>query len=278
MHMNFGNLLCTLNKILFYCEIIGCKKILLDKEIFWFIKNKIKIKNCNITLDIIDKKKFSNSSGIYYSSANLYYYFFKIKPEIRIHFLRLEIIKNLPKIKTNEKFLYIHIRSGDIYNNTIHSSYAQPPLCFYQNIINFYMFEKIILISNNSLNPVINKLINLYPGIIYKKNSMKEDISYLINAYNIVASISSFLISIIPLNYNLKNIWDYNIYKAEEKYQHFHYDIYKFPYHNLKIFRMNPSSKYNEIMFIWKNNNRQRKLMIKDKCINFQFNIIYQKI
>lgn len=36
LNFNFGNLLCSLNKIIFYCEILGCKKIFLDKDIFWF--------------------------------------------------------------------------------------------------------------------------------------------------------------------------------------------------------------------------------------------------
>ena len=31
---NFGNLLANLNKVLFYCEIIGCKFIILDETIF----------------------------------------------------------------------------------------------------------------------------------------------------------------------------------------------------------------------------------------------------
>ena len=52
----FGNAICTLNKIIFYCEIIGCKKIILDKKIFWFIKNKIII-NDNITIEVKYKNK-----------------------------------------------------------------------------------------------------------------------------------------------------------------------------------------------------------------------------
>lgn len=224
--LNFGNLLCSLNKLIFYCQIIGCENILLDKNIFWFIKNKIKIKN-NITFDVIEKRKYNKSFGIYFDSSKLYYKFFRIIPEIRIDLLRLEIIKNLPKIKTNDKFLYIHIRSGDIFKKP-HIYYAQPPLCFYQNIINNYEFDKVYIISFDRLNPVINKLINYYPKIIYKKNSIKLDISYLINSYNIVASVSSFLNIIISLNFNLKYLWDYNIYKHNEKYRHFHYDLYKY--------------------------------------------------
>ena len=33
-------------------------------------------------------------------------------------------------------------------------------------------------------------------------------------------------------------------------------------------YRMEPSTNYNKTMFIWKNNKKQKNLMIKEKCIN----------
>lgn len=53
----FGNCLIGLNKIIFYCEIINCKTIILDKKIYWFIKNKITLKNQNF---IIISEDFKN--------------------------------------------------------------------------------------------------------------------------------------------------------------------------------------------------------------------------
>ena len=73
----FGNALCNLNKIIFYCEIIRCKKIILDKKIFWFIKNKIIIKKNNITIEVKIKKNIKNL--IYYIMTLLKYYFIYIK-------------------------------------------------------------------------------------------------------------------------------------------------------------------------------------------------------
>ena len=67
------------------------------------------------------------------------------------------------------------------------------------------------------------------------QNRLKEDISYLINAYNIVASISSFLNSIIQLNYNLKTLFEINIYKLSEKILYNHYDLFQFPHNNFII-------------------------------------------
>ena len=121
------------------------------------------------------------------------------------------------------------------------------------------------------------KLINQFPSIIYCKNDIKLDISLLINAYKLVASISSFLNLIIQLNYNLEFLWDYNIYKTSEKVLLYHYDLYKYPHNTFTIFRMEPSFKYRAIMYYWKNNNIQRRLMIKEKCNNY-FSIINKEI
>lgn len=91
-----------------------------------------------------------------------------------------------------------------------------------------------------------------------------------------MSSVSSFFISIIQLNYNLKFLWDYNIYKVIQKIRFYHYDYYNYNDNNFIIFRMEPSPNYKKFMFFWKNNKKQRKLMLKDKCINF-FTIINKK-
>ena len=139
----FGNLLVILNKLIFFCEILNCKKIILDKNIFWFIKKKIIINNSNITIDVDDKKKYYNNSFIiYYDSDNIFYTIFQIKPNIKINYLRNEILSNLPKTNTSKKDLYIHVRSGDIFIIS-HYPYAQPPLCFYLTILKYFRFNNI---------------------------------------------------------------------------------------------------------------------------------------
>ena len=82
-----------------------------------------------------------------------------------------------------------------------------------------------------------------------------------------VGSISSFLNIIIILNQNLENFWEYNIYQMKEKIVQNHYYLFDFPY-NFTIYRMEASQNYKNKMYIWRNNNMQKKLMIKEKCIN----------
>lgn len=275
----FGNLLYTLNKIIFFNDIVGYNHIILDKNQFWFIKNKIYIKDRNLTIEIYDNITNSsfNLGDLFINACPFFYFFHLIRTDITIHYLRDEIIRNLPKVTTSPEYLYIHIRSGDIYSYNPSPDYSQPPLCFYQKIINNFNFKKIFLLSNGKNNPIIKQLIKEYPNLIYHENSLEVDMSQLINAYNIVASMSSFLNAIILFNHNLKYLWDYNIHKIIQKILHYHFDIFKFPHHNnFTIYRMEPSSYYSEKMYFWKNNKKQRYIIMKETCQN-NFTIIKSK-
>ena len=274
--MNLGNSLIALNNLIFFCEIIKCKNIYLEKKHFWFIRKKININNNNFSLSI--KEYIINKTNeTLYRTNKLFATKFIFRTDIRINLIRNEIMRNLIKIKSSNKYLYIHIRGKDIFKNKPNIFYAQPPLCFYQKIINNYKFKKIYLISIDKKNPVINKLLNKYNNVIYSNNKLIYDISNLINSYNIVASMSSFLIFILQLNYNLKFLWDYDIYHMSQKIIHLHYDLYKYPHRQFTLFRMEPSYNYRKNMFVWKNNNRQKKLMLKEKCFNY-FSIINKEI
>ena len=264
----FGNCIIYLNKYISICEIIGCNSILLDKNNFWFIKKNITLKN-GILIKIGDKKKFNK----YLKCDIKFNDFFMIKPEIKTNLLRNEIIRNLPKIKLSASDLYIHIRSDDIFKfKNIENQSTQPPLCFFYHILDNFKFLKIYIISSDEGNPVITKLIKNYP-ILFLKNNLDYDISTLINAFNIVGSSSSFFTGILQLNYNIKYLWDYNFFEMRIKNMIFHYDLYKYPQRNFIIYRMEPTKIYKKVLFNWKNNKKQRKLMLKDKCDN-NFRII----
>ena len=267
---HFGNCLMVLNKALFFCEIIRCKNIIVNKTKYWFIKNNITIPNINLSISPNKHENISNISSLIYDSFKIVYFISTFKPEIRIQLLRDEILHNLPKSIINQNDLYIHIRSGDIFSPwVVNYDYAQPPLCFYRNILKNFNFRKIYIIASNKKNPLIGKLMKENQNLIYLQKSLKEHISILINAYKIVNSMSSFMNGIIQLNYVLEFLWEYNIYPIKEKIWHLHHDLIKYPNNNkFIIFKMEPSSKYINIMHNWKCKRNQLHLMFKEKCIN----------
>lgn len=216
----------------------GCKKIILDKRYFWYIKKKIIDKKFKRSIDIGDINDYLNTSTIIDTTYN----FFNKFCENRMFILRKEILRHLPKIPIFDNDLYIYIRSGHagaIYNR----DYFQPPLCYYKIILNNFKFRKIILVAKDKTNKIIDILLNNYPFIIFKENSLEIDISTLINAYNIVGLPSSFLYSSLKLNENLKLYWHYGnhgfYFKSKEQ---------------TTVFRMEPSKKYNNQIHYWKYN------------------------
>ena len=235
----------TIYKIIFYCRILKCKKIFLDNKKVWFIKNKIIDKKYKIIIVPEELKNVKYCKTIIDNTDNFFYYSNYIEPQKRIDLLKNEILKNLPKVSTNPNDLFIYIRSGDIFVHP-HRLYAQPPLCFYFKILDNYIFRNYYLIAENKNNPVIAKILEIKPNIIYNRNSLNIDIAYLTTAYNIVGGkITTFLNAIIPLNNNLKNLWIF-------------------------LFEQNKSKKekYFINMKYWSNKKFQRNLMIDEKCIN----------
>ena len=139
---------------------------------------------------------------------------------------------------------------------------------YYKYLIYNFKFKNIYLLSEDRRNPNIPQLIKEFSQIIMTQNEMKTDISLLLNAHNIVGSMSSFLSSIIIINNKLKNYWEYDNYRLPEKYLHLHHDIYM-NRNKYFIYKMKASEKYRNEMFPWKNTKNQLNLMLNENCSNF---------
>ena len=266
----FGNQIKIISRVIFFCEILGCKNIILDKNSKnWFIKKKIvdKIHKLKIYVDSINNIKYKDT--IFDRTTNFYYYSNYIFPKLKIDLIKNEILNNLPKINTDSHDLYIYIRSGDIFIRP-HPKYTQPPLCFYEKILNEFEFKSIYLISQNTNNPVINSLLNNFPYIIYQEQALELDISKLVKAYNLVGGcISTFFSAILELNINLQILFFFQL-NEQPLNQSKKINIKYFYQRNLiKKFIMYAKKDYLRIMKPWKNTLYQRNYMKKYNCSNF---------
>ncbi len=135
---------------------------------------------------------------------------------------RKEIVEKyiLPNLKIKPRkidsnALVIHLRGGDIFSRG-HYAYIQPPLSFYEKIINSKQWSKIYLISEDNRNPCFNILKKKYNCIscldANNRNGgnlwgFNEDLSIMIGATNFVASKSSLSPLIIQLSKTIKNVY-----------------------------------------------------------------------
>ena len=265
----FGNSLININNLIFTCEIVGCNKIILkDHRIKrpWLIKNPIYIKKLNLTIMLGPRVHCDDVTVLCISIATWDPFFPTfVKPQVRIRYIRDELINNLPLVKTAPDELYIHIRGGDVFKKNPSTAYAQPPLCFYEKILDNNKYKNIYILSMDRRNVVLDALMNKYKNIIFNEHKYEYDISLLINAYNLVTSVSSFVISTIKLNDNLKDLWEYDINRLSEKFLFMHHHLYKFDI-KYKIHTMKSSDEYAQKMYIWRNTEEQLKLMLEDKC------------
>ena len=266
----FGNNMIQLNNAIFFCEVVGCHKIILNKKVLkfsWLISKPIYIKNSNITIYLssnIDCK--NNKTLCFYEISWCIYYPKFIVPQFRFQLIKPEILRNLPIVNIYPNDLYIHIRGGDIFKDNVRANYAQPPLCYYEKVLNNNNnFNHVYIISMDHSNVVLDALILKYKNIIYKKNSLKYDISLLCHAFNLVVSCSSFAFSSIKINDNLKNLWEFDIIRLSSKFLFHHHHIFKFR-RNYNIYTMKPSEIYRKKMFAFKNTKEQLKLMLEDNC------------
>ena len=219
--MRFGNSVIGLSKAIFSCEILLCKEILLSNQ-FLFINNPIHYKKFNMTIKLNDGQRNCSDYDVICLSISFFFFYLYINENKtfimeRSNVFRNEMLNNIPNYESHENDLYIHIRSGDIFNDIIpNKSYPQPPLCFYDSIINNFSFRKIYILSETDNNPVIKILLKKYANIQYLNGSFIEDVKYIINARNLVISCSTFSIGLSRLSKKLKMLIQYDFIPKED--------------------------------------------------------------
>ena len=235
--IRFGNYFISLNNAIIFCEFLNCRRIIIQND---FIIHKIYYQKYNLTIEPNYKfNSFDNDSIIFNIYLFFDYFNFTYLEEVnRFCIFRNEILNNLPKVKIYLDEIYIFIRGGDVFrflNKSSNIYYIQPPLCFYISILNQFIFRKFTIISEDIINPVVKILLKEYPYIKYNKNNLKLDISYLVNSYNIISAASSFIVSIIKINKNLKFLWEYDFYMLIQRYLHLHHSVYSFSFNYTKV-------------------------------------------
>lgn len=254
-----------LNNLINICENIKCKNVITPgKSLEKIIKRPIFYKEKNITIwPNLYKDKIN--VDILINLDNIFYFNYKNKRIYnRLKIIREEVIANIPKFENTPDDLVIHIRSGDVFiDQEINRNYGQPPLCFYQKVIDDNNFKNIYLISNGNENPTVNKLLTLYPKIKFIHRTIEEDISVIIYSYNLVMSISTFPLTLVRLNNHLKKMFVYSLMN------------YDFKDENFTIYKMEPSQNYlNKIQRKWNNTKEQIDLMINENCSKTNLSVI----
>lgn len=116
-----------------------------------------------------------------------------------------------PNKVLSENDLVIHIRSGDIMVNNCDwpKEYIPPPYVFYETILKktWKKWSKIYIIAEDNKHPCLRRLIQNHPQIIWKKQSLKKDIEFILSAKSIVIGGGSFVPALMLFSNNIKNVF-----------------------------------------------------------------------
>lgn len=200
-----GNNILQIIRAIHYGIHKECNEIIFPSNIF-LTDTKIKISNKkNINEVIKDKNNF-----FYIDLYNLP----RLEPidmkNIYIKYIKPIQQKNLEQKTSHPDDLYIHIRSGDNFpiNKKVHPAYVQPPLDYYKKIIESYKWNSVIIVFEDKLNPVIQKLIDIYPSINTQSSSdFLQDVSVLNMADNLVVGFGTFGFLLYFMNEHIKNFY-----------------------------------------------------------------------
>jgi len=107
----------------------------------------------------------------------------------------------------NADRLVIHLRSGDVFWLNPHPAYGQPPLGFYQLVLNYREWSEVVLVAEDETNPCFEEILALCrekktPTRITGKN-LSDAILEVSRAQNVVFSAGTFCPAICwlaPLN------------------------------------------------------------------------------
>lgn len=229
-----------------------------------YINTTYLVTNDNIAVHnetITDENNFLYQFTISNIDCNL----FKLNRERTCQILKsIFTIKNETPLGEND--LIIHMRSGDIFEERPHPEYIMPPLSFYVDIIKEHNYNDIYLIAEDRKNPCINALLELYPTIKFKLQSLEEDIQLIMGATNIVLSYGTFIPSLLILSNKIRNCYraSYMDLSYMNFYDHISDDasnntsteLIKYNIHTTEL------TEYKNKLSPWRNTETQRKIML----------------
>lgn len=122
------------------------------------------------------------------------------------------MLRKLPSTKPKtERHLTIHLRGGDVFGPRKPRAYGQPPLSYYEFVLNLEPWEEVTVVHEGKSNPVLPGLEELCHsrGIRVRliNGSLEHDIAVLLEATCLVAGRGTFVPAIAGLSRNCKKLF-----------------------------------------------------------------------
>ena len=245
----FSNQVITFLRAIKICQMSGIKKLVLPPHFLSFSNRKAFSNFYYEDIQVIFSTNISEciQADVYFRPKRMPR--LEFENSFNIHFKDM-FYKALPQVEIPNNSLVIHIRSGDIFFNK-DPSYGQPPCNFYLDIIKMKNWSKVFLIAEDNVNPCVD-IVKQYA--IYKQQSWENDLAYLLNAENFVASQGTIWIAVTLLSKKLKNLYTFNRPESQ------------IPDHMNCV----PSNSVKRFMEEWKFSEKQVEALKHLKCLRWE--------
>ena len=105
----------------------------------------------------------------------------------------------------------IHLRGGDVFGSREVRNYGQPPLSYYEKVLDHCQASRVNIVHQDTLNPVLVGLIRMCEerSLHYTTQSglLRDDIEMLLGAHTLVAGRGTFLPAIVGLSSHVKRVY-----------------------------------------------------------------------
>lgn len=257
--LKFGNAIIQLINATHFASLLGVKKIY--HRGYDFLHDEARLADVTILKGMPDNENYIASS--FFPNALLRK--LCITPVSRYQisrqlapWLRMERIGTLGY--DTSRHLYIHIRAGDIFaKSNPHPLYGQPPLAFYTRVLRMEAWEKVVLIFENRMNPVIDALIAFLASerIAHEIQSrnINEDAARLLEAENIVIGRGTFVYPMLCISDNVRRVFCFESDNARD---------WGLDQSDIRFVRVtDKGGAYRDtVLKCWLNNKEQRSLML----------------
>jgi len=174
----------------------------------------------------------------------------------------------LPKLPNSH--LVIHLRGGDVFGPRKPASYGQPPLAFYERILDHERWSAVTVVHEDSKNPLLKPLLESCTArkipVTTQSEKARDDIAVLLLASTLAAGRGTFMPAVVGLSRNVERVF------------YFHD---KFPLHppvagveTIRISDKEGTYVRDVLSNNWKNSEYQRDLMLTYPQGNLEFSTL----
>ncbi len=126
-------------------------------------------------------------------------------------YVRSLFAADAPHDALGDQTLVIHVRSGDIFEAEPNAKYGQPPLSWYQTLIEDSGFREVTIVAQTQIsvgaeNPVLGEIRKRWPRLRIVSETVERDFHTLRHARHLALSVGTFAVAAAMLNTRLETL------------------------------------------------------------------------